>query len=193
MISNNIEHIVGLVGKKASGKDTFYLACLELFAIDKKILIPPKRFAFADALKLEVANKFDISIGQLNKEKEKYRKDLQDTGEARRKEDNEYWIKQVAKKLLDFDLETFNKVHCPHLVIITDVRYINEAQWIKSLGGNLIRIRRTDIPDDMEDKHSSEIELESIACNYYLDNEGPNRYNLYKMQILDTLHQLKIS
>lgn len=187
---NNIKYIVGLVGKKGVGKDLFYLCCLELY-IERKLTLPPVRFAFADALKKEVAVKHKVSIEELNQRKAEFRKELQDTGLARRKEDEDYWIGRVAWSMLNFDRKMFGQLHIPHLVIVTDVRFQNEAEWItNNLRGKLIRIRRSDLEEDFEDKHESETELEKIKYDNVIINEGKGRINLYKNQILDTLKQL---
>ena len=189
MQSNNIKYIVGLVGKKRTGKDLFYLSCLELY-LEKRIGLPPKRFAFADSLKQEVAKTAGISMEELNARKTEFRGILQDVGNERRKHDEDYWIGRVAFKMINFDREMFGQLHIPHIAIITDVRFLNEAVWIQSLGGKLVRVLRSDLEEDTEDKHISETELTKIHCDISVTNEGLKRARLYKMQVLDTIKQL---
>ena len=80
------------------------------------------------------------------------------------------------------------EANTPSLVIITDVRFLNEAAFIHKLNGKLIRITRPSTDNDI-DKHVSETELTLIDYDYPLSNYGSN--DLYKHQILDTLKQLK--
>lgn len=185
MKAKYIKKIVGLVGKKHSGKDTFYLNCLELH-LEGKLSLYPKRFAFADELKKEVAKANDITVEQINKDKQAYRSRLQDIGVAKRREDKEFWVKALASSLISYE---GLKENVPTLAIITDVRFINEAEFIKSIDGKLIRIIRTET-DDAGDTHISETELTQINYDYPLNN--PSKPLLYKQQILDTLKQLNL-
>lgn len=53
----------------------------------------------------------------------------------RRAEDHDYWVTQMLKKL----------AHQDGLVVIDDVRFLNEVRLIKEFGGVLIRIERPDL------------------------------------------------
>lgn len=185
MKAKYIKNIIGLVGKKHSGKDTFYANCLELF-LNGDITLQPKRFAFADSLKEVVSMELGISVSEINKNKPLYRTKLQEIGVAKRQLDKEFWINELAKKLLRYEL---HEAKVPSLVIITDVRFLNEAEFLHKLKAKLIRITRPSTDNDI-DKHISETELELINYDYPLENRGSN--NLYKHQILDTLKQLNL-
>ena len=186
MKAKYIKKIVGLVGKKHSGKDTFYANCLELY-LAGEIKLLPYRLAFADALKEELAKQCNTTVEQINKDKKAYRSRLQDVSIERRRQDEEYWINKLAQKMIKYELQEANT---PSLVIVTDVRFLNEAAFIHKLNGKLIRITRPSTDNDI-DKHVSETELTLIDYDYPLSNTGSN--NLYKHQILDTLKQLKLT
>jgi hypothetical protein len=59
------------------------------------------------------------------------------------------------------------------LVVITDCRFLNEAEWIRRKGGKLIRITRPSLAlDDNElNKHSSEVEQDSIFVDMHIAND----------------------
>ena len=55
-------------------------------------------------------------------------------------------------------------------VVIPDVRFLNESETIRDLGGYIIKIERPDIAS--EDNHISEIELNSIIPDTTIMNDG---------------------
>lgn len=66
--------------------------------------------------------------------------------------------------------------------IVTDVRFLNEAEAIKKLGGTLIRIERQQEKDSASE-HISETELDNYVFDYTINNDS-DYINLYK-QILN--------
>jgi len=171
--------ILGLIGKKHCGKDSFYCACLELY-VERRIISVPYRLAFADAVKKELCKNLNISTEELNTHKEKYRLQMQELGATQRAKDPDYWIKQIrAPKGWAKD----------GFIIFTDCRFLNEAEFIRKLGGKLIRIRR-DVSDKTEDKHISETELEKIVYHNIIHNN--TTLLRYKMEVLDILRQYDI-
>lgn len=61
--------------------------------------------------------------------------------------------------------KTINPEIC---VVVSDIRFQNEAQLIRDLGGIVIKINRN-TPNN--DKHISEIELQTIAADYTIQND----------------------
>lgn len=170
--------LIGLVGKKQSGKDTLFTE-LDHAARHRLLKAVPLRFAFADALKKELAEILGTDILHITVNKGILREALQNHGLERRKEDENYWLKKL-------DVSNIN-LNYPSFVVVTDVRFKNEAEKIKELGGKLIRIRRK-ATDDSGDNHPSETELESIVCDTFIYNdEGPLRL---RYQGIDCLKQL---
>ena len=81
------------------------------------------------------------------------RKLLQDLGSIGREYDRQCWVSRMPTG---------------RAVIIDDVRYINEAAAIRSVGGIIIRIERPGLtPMD----HSSETEQRDIVADYTLIND----------------------
>ena len=81
------------------------------------------------------------------------RKLLQDLGSIGREYDRQCWV---------------NRMPTDRPVIIDDVRYINEAAAIRSVGGIIIRIERPGLtPMD----HSSETEQRHIVADYNVTND----------------------
>lgn len=166
--------LVGLVGRAGSGKDRFYYSVLAQYNY--------VRIAFGDPVKvLSVIHLLKSYPGILEKEEQLLRVfpslylelfSNQKTSLSRtlqqyigtdlaRSFDENYWIK-IAEKLIKEKLEKGIRV------TVTDVRFLNEAESIKKLGGVLVKIvgKGSYDFDDLEAKHQSESELEKIVCDY---------------------------
>jgi len=163
MSSTSKRILLGLVGLKQSGKDSVADWICSLTPAN----IPYSRRAFAANLKVEAAEMLGVSTNHLDKIKNipEIRKLLQRLGREKREVDPEYWIK---------------KMELPEngMVVITDCRYLNEADYIRYRGGFLVRVeRRTpgqfgrlEYHDDDTDFHSSEVEQKSIKVDYIIQN-----------------------
>lgn len=150
-MKNNKQKIIGITGFARSGKDTFYNQCSKLLEHKNTY-----RYAFADALKEECDNFLldNLNISSFTEEsfeKELIRPFLVTYGtHIRRKLDPNCWIKKVQKKI------ELNHANSSDFIFITDVRFKNEAEWIKSLGGLLVQINREDFgPANQEEKDQS--------------------------------------
>ena len=175
--------LIGLCGKKSSGKDT---VCTIIRAWEKRLVLPVVRYAFADALKADIAQAFGTTVDFINANKKNpvMRKLLQLYGVARREERATFWINKMELKLFE------NLGAKPnHIAIVTDVRFQNEAEFIRGYGGRIVKIDRGELPLDM---HISETELNSITPDFALQNKGSikmlelevkyllEQYNLFK-------------
>lgn len=114
--------ILLISGNATSGKDTFFTGLKLIFGDSVK------RFAFADALKIDtdpLARRiFNKTISCLSKdEKELFRPILVDYGNIMRKVNPLYWIEQVDNEI--------KKEEYPDYAIITDCRYENEIEFFK--------------------------------------------------------------
>jgi len=140
-------NLIGIVGKKRSGKDTF-----------ASVLIKSgwRRAAFADALKEEVADWLGVPVEDLELRKEAFRETLQERGSKMRREYPDYWIKKLVAVVAD-DFRRGNRI------VVTDVRYKNEAAWICANGGTVVRMIRAGSTDD--DNHASEREQDGIEVH----------------------------
>lgn len=171
--------IVGISGKARSGKDTF----AEMLAaqLNKGAHPPFVMMAFANELKLRCQAAFDLSYEQLwgdDKEKvdERYQKQMQanvhwtareimqEYGAFYRSIDGEFWIKNLFKVAAD---KGYNNV------IVTDVRYINEADYILNKGGYVIRVERENKDDVHNMQHPSEVQLDGYnRFDFVVNNNG---------------------
>lgn len=102
-----------------------------------------------------------------------HREVLQAVGEGMRKLLHEQiWIDAL-----------FNKFTPSSKWIVSDCRYVNEAEYIRSKGGILIRINNPNT--ESKDKHVSEIELDSYQdWDYIINNNGTVQDLAQKVNLL---------
>lgn len=148
--------IVGLTGKKRSGKDTVF----QLMETPGTV-----RAAFADNLKREIAKITGLSVAEVEHNKESLRLLLQAWGADFRRQfyGEDYWVKAMEADL--FKLEVAGN----QWTIITDVRFPNEAQFLKDVGGTIVRVQRD---TDTIDSHSSETAMDEYEVDYTINNNG---------------------
>jgi hypothetical protein len=158
---NSPLYLIGLAGYKQSGKDT----AAELLRREFRGL-EYHRIGLFDTGKEEVAKILGTTVAQLeaNKNTPLVRHILQWYGqEQKEKEGLDVWVKKAAEKINSIK-------NCkPQLFIVTDCRFQVEADWIRSIGGLIVKLERYDSSDDM---HSSEQEVTRIRGDYYLRNKG---------------------
>jgi hypothetical protein len=165
--------LIGFGHRARQGKNTAALAVLESCPLETEV----RMYAFADALKMEVRTACARAGGQWNLieswkaegalpdwvvyEDPKPRTLLQWWGtDFRRKQDPLYWVKRLDKKLKD---------HAPEVALISDVRFRNEVDYIKSRGGFVVECIRTGEPDVHVEEHSSEAELDAFkGWDFYI-------------------------
>ena len=165
--------ILGLIGRKQSGKDTFAQRLVEEHGFT--------RLGFADPLKA-LAEEMDpilfvaeldhepvrlshlLSIFTWDEAKERYaevRQYLQNLGVAVRNNVVENaWIQALAERAYA----------TPGPVVVTDCRFPNEAQWITGLGGETVRIKRP-AADSSRDLHVSETALDAWVTHHVVIND----------------------
>ena len=152
--------LVGLVGRAGSGKDT--ACCLMREVLRGKEVV---RVAFGDEVKKELADNTGVPFDTIVAKKKYFRKKLQYWGtEYRRSQDENYWINKI-KKEVDFLMEVSD------VVVVTDVRFLNEADFVKERGGIIIKITS---PENrlLKSAHLSEMGQESITPDWLLPNMG---------------------
>lgn len=177
--------LVGLIGKKRVGKDTFAAVLVEEFGF--------ARVAFADPLKemaLTVDPIIDVGAGWddeghlyslsdlVEAHSWEYVKDtypgarrlLQRLGDGVRQFEPEFWVWAGMRSVHDLRGAREQYVRQPRPVVITDVRYPNEADAIRDAGGILVRIVRPGVDDG--DTHASETALDDYPADTILSNKG---------------------
>lgn len=85
------------------------------------------------------------------------------------KSDDSIWIQLMNKKILDIW-----KANPEQNIVIGDGRFINEAEFVKSLGGVIIRLHR----GQSNSTHKSETDIAGMKVSFEVDNG----------QTLDHLH-----
>ena len=180
--------VVGLCGRAGSGKDSalgYFVTkstpeehmvneffCSNMFCIHT---------AFAEALK-DIAKIFGFTQAQLTDRKLKEepdtfwgispRKFLQMAGTEmfRKVWREDVWVKVLEKKIEDIR-STASK---PSIIFVTDVRFPNEAEAIKRLGGIVIRVKRPNNPLAIDATHDSERFVESMEVDAEISNDCKN-------------------
>jgi hypothetical protein len=159
--------IIGLTGYAQSGKDTLAGMLMGLHKYE--------RIAFADKIRelLYEANPI-ISCGHTGylkdlidrvgweeaKKETQVRRLLQDFGVGARKVFGEnFWIDQALKGVTPKDR-----------FVVTDVRFENEADAIKTLGGQIWRVKRIGV--GAVNKHVSESAMDSYPVDQIFINNG---------------------
>lgn len=159
--------IIGISGKKRSGKDTVAQILVEEFGFT--------RLAFADVIKaavyrldpiisltgLRLQYIVDTDGWELAKEYPEVRRLLQVFGS------------EVGRDMIDAQIWielTLNGVKKSANIVISDVRFQNEAEEIKYQGGDVWRI--TKATGEFIDTHRSETELDSWNFDQYIPNNG---------------------
>jgi hypothetical protein len=161
--------LIGLTGRAHSGKDT--AACM-IEAICLTAGINQQTFAFATSMRAalralgvppdyikqpELKNKLIPELGA------SYRQLMQELGDMGRKVLPDFWVRFVARSIS-------NLPDGVGLIVITDVRYPNEAEWIRANGGVIVQLNRKAAPEVRS--HSSEQHFAELQAEYVIDNNG---------------------
>jgi len=173
--------LIGIIGVKNSGKDTVGSYLIENYGFT--------RYAFGDPVKQICKNLFSLSEEQLDRK-------LKETIDPRWDISPRQMFQKIGTEFGQFEIfklfpELKNKMKYRELwvklfnewlinnedkkrVVITDVRFKHEANFIKEKGGIIIKIRRN---KDLPDNHLSELELNQIP-NELIDFDIDNNYEL---------------
>jgi len=169
--------IIGLGYKKQVGKDTFVQAVQKYFPE-----IASQRIAFADPLKFmlwqPLFEKYGFSIDIFNNPATKpiLRPMAKSYGNFMRDYvDQNFWRDKAIEKI---DPNVLN--------MFSDMRYPNEFEKIKELGGITFKINRLSADDN--DSDYSETALDGYEFDYEIDNNGT--IEEYEKKIVDLIHKL---
>lgn len=150
--------IIGLTGRKHSGKDEVFKCIVSLYP-NLKV----KRMAFADTLKEEVSHAVGMSVEEMEARKEVFRPIYQWWGTEFRRNifGKDYWTTKLLNKVMwatDTDI-----------IVVPDVRFVNEAEVLRNINASIIRVIRPELPYD---PHDSETEMGRIKMDTIIDNSG---------------------
>lgn len=159
--------LIGLIGRLKSGKDTAGRRLTEKHGFS--------RYAFADILK-ELCS-YAVDREDLGWDGENWigsktplgRQILQGIGHgAREVLGPDVWVDAMAMAIA-----INQKNATDDDIVITDVRYLNEAEWVKRRGGLLIRINRPDVDrSGPEHQHPTEANVDNLPADIELTNDA---------------------
>jgi len=147
--------LIGLAGKARAGKDTINMTLQEFKNTGC--------YGFADPLRRAASEMFGLPVEEFygafpDREEEvtywgfSRREMLQLLGTecARNVFRNDFWIRRAELHLTQLKCDT------EFTMVITDVRFNNEASWIRKLGGVIVHIERPDSEEIESNQHASE-------------------------------------
>lgn len=171
--------IIGFTGKKRSGKST------SAQYLESKGFT---RLNFKDALIAEVKERMPLVLDEIIKLLERNDYDgmkklnhdnlfedysdviralLKNYGtDVRRADNQDYWTTKWLKK-----------AQHSGFVVVDDVRFLNEAQAIRDMGGMIVRIIRSDMQST--DTHASETEMDQIVPDQVIAVETGHQDEMY--------------
>lgn len=182
-MSKKDHKLIGICGFAGSGKDQVGLSLASLGC---------RRFAFATALK-EIAYAINPFIGEYAndhgkiivhgylqyvvdelgwdeaKKHPEVRRFMQRLGTEGMREQvsKDFWIDRLDAARIEYLSVAPNEVH-----YITDVRFPNEAHYIKQDGGVIWRVVRPGYESKVDKSHASESEASQIGHDYLIINDG---------------------
>lgn len=165
-------HLIGITGKARAGKDSL-ASCLATEEGDV-------RGSFARPIKEGLSTILDVPLEFLestakDEQLEGFdfspRRAMQTLGtEWGRSLDEDIWIKLQEKRFKKYAQDPHRK-DC--FYVISDVRFNNEAEWVISMGGIVVRVMRDNLPD--VEGHSSEQGVSvSLIDEIVINNGGFN-------------------
>ncbi len=160
---NSMINVIGFTGLAQSGKSTAssYLENnFDFIKVNfKSAMIDEIKTNFPDFLNKE-AEIYKCSVDDLFITKPgSFRQFMQNYGtELRRNIDTDYWV----NRWLAIANKSFVNYQRP--VVVDDVRFLNEANIIKKVGGIIIRIKKEG--QDISTSHQSETEMSLIEPDY---------------------------
>lgn len=191
--------LIGLHGRAGAGKDTVYERLVHLLGPASHTGATVERRAFADAVYACAAVSLGVDVATLARFKndpdatvELYgakveplarlsvRRYLQNYGqEFRVLFGEDFWVSRVPLE------------HDRKIVVITDVRYANEAQAVSDAGGHVLRVLGPPAVEDAVDPHESEAPLSNGLIDHtILNHRRDDRFAMLDWQLLAVVLRL---
>lgn len=163
--------IIGIAGKAHAGKDTVANLLLSLFQVPTYIyhFADPIKQHLCDLLKLDIRYFNDTTLKEsVYKDELTYRMLMQNTGDSFKKIFGEEVFVNLAN-------EYYESINSNSVLIIPDVRYEYEAEWIKNNSGIMIYVDNMNSSTTMSNSHSSE--SKTIDCDIIIHNDKSQSIN----------------
>lgn len=172
----NFCNLVGISGHKFNGKDTIgdFLhskygytkvsfaeplkkICKELFNLNNEQL-------YGDLKEVSDPNWFNLQPRQLLQfiGTELFRDNMSKLHSEFKKD---FWIICLENKI-----KKLREINPQIKIVITDVRFENEVELVKKLGGMVIKVKRK--LENITDIHASEIHIDNLYCDFNVENNG---------------------
>lgn len=181
--------IIGIVGPKGSGKSTLAMGMARIW--DGRVV----KLSFAEPLRRMVSAGLDIPYSLMldTKLKEEV---IQDYGQSAR-----YILQTLGtewgRKLIHPDIwitaweraarAAADDRTC-EIIVTDDVRFQNEADKIRLMGGKLIRIHRENF--EVSGEHESELEAAKISCDATFYNTSPANSDEFYEKLESVVYKL---
>jgi dephospho-CoA kinase len=172
--------LIGLAGKKRSGKDTVAGQLLAQYGVQRLAfadrlrrvlygvnpIVSQYQYATGGAKTITVQSMVDSIGWESAKRNPEVRRLLQEIGTVYRTEvDMDAWVRPVIA-----EAEVLRRKGVP--VVITDVRFPNEVEAVRAAGGLLVRIERQSVQLDETSQHISETALDETPADHVIHNDG---------------------
>ena len=192
-MTSHQKKLIGILGKKRSGKDTTGDYLVEEYNFIK--------YAFANPLKEICKILFDFSDDQLYGEKKegidfrwylKPRDAFQKIGTEFAQNDIHKYFPRLKERLGDEVIwvklfRLWYEKNKDKNIVITDVRFPHEVEAIKSLGGEIVKINRFNSNTDNHISENFVDEINSKDIGFYINNKY-TKEDLYSQ--IDTIINL---
>lgn len=165
--------LIGLTGKAASGKDTVANYLKATYGFKSLALAEPIRAGMRAMLGMEDKHfqhpDKEVVLQEFGKSPREMMQTL-GTQWARTLVHQDLWLILAGKKVVAYKSEGFN-------VAITDVRFANEAEYVRAQGGVVWHVSRA--VAGTPHKHASEAGVAFVNGDKVIDNNG-TLFNLYQ-------------
>ena len=156
--------LIGLHGRAGSGKDFIASNCLRDYF----------KVALANHFKIDIVRKHIFTYEEVfNTKPAHVRHRLQQIGTE---EGRDVYGENVWCDALEAWMYQINKSNSIDKFVVADLRFDNEAEWVKSLGGIVIKVESDRGRSGMDEtalKHSSEQGInETLIDHFVINNEG---------------------
>lgn len=181
-----LHHGIAFTGLGKSGKSTSAGYLVERYGWI--------RVGFADKLKYELASMlagqesegdpfrfvmlrdqfFRIMSGPSTPQKEQLRRMMQGYGQWWRERDEDHWLQPVAEAINLCQAKSLRAGIIPGPAFVCDdLRHVNEAQMLTSLGFVIVRLERLEAGLGVHAEHESEKQVAKVEATKILHNNGP--------------------
>jgi hypothetical protein len=167
--------LIGLTGRAQAGKDTVFERLVLLYRTTTEV----RRVSFADPLYESAAAALGVDVEFLRRWKADPRAGLklavpgvECAGSLTFREYLQRYGTEAHRTLFgpDFWVERADLTHDGRIVVVTDVRFRNEAQAIADAGGAVVRVTGPAEVEGVEDAHQSEAGIPAYLVDQTLDN-----------------------